>query len=150
MSTSKQKIMENLHSQDFIFVPYSFKSTHEVASGLFLSPNEVYWHDSTGSMEQTRSTCPQFDRHMTHYSFSKMLCNVYPGLHYFFVKEFGVSDNPPLLSYLQSLLQLSTTSLPSQAAKTVSIVYTVGSKIGRVGRWHVETALANIGIFRLG
>ncbi|XP_035841835.1 protein NO VEIN isoform X2 [Helianthus annuus] len=120
MSISKQKIMEKLHSQDFIFVPYSFKSTHEVASGSFLSPNEVYWHDSTGSMEQTRSTYPQFDRH---HSFSKMLCNVYPGLHYFFVKEFGVAENPPLLSYLQSLLQLSTTSLPSQAAKTVFQVF---------------------------
>ncbi|XP_076948185.1 protein NO VEIN-like [Bidens hawaiensis] len=123
MSNSKQKIMENLHSQDFIFVPYSFNSTHEVASGSFLSPNEVYWHDSTGSMEQTRSTFPQFNRHMTHHSFSKMLCNVYPGLHYFFVKEFGVAENPPLLNYLQSLLQLSTTSLPSQAAKTVFQVF---------------------------
>ncbi|KAK9061523.1 hypothetical protein SSX86_018705 [Deinandra increscens subsp. villosa] len=123
MSISKQKIMESLHSQDFIFVPYSFKSTHEVASGLFLSPNEVYWHDSTGSMEQTRSTDPQFDRHTTHYSLSKMLCNVYPGLHYFFVKEFGVAENPPLLSYLQSLLQLTTSSLPSQAAKTVFQVF---------------------------
>ncbi|KAI7727539.1 hypothetical protein M8C21_003843 [Ambrosia artemisiifolia] len=123
MSLSKQKILEKLNSQDFIFVPYSFNSTHEVAPGSFLSPDEVYWHDSTGTMEQTRSTYPQFDRHMTHHSFSKMLCNVYPGLHYFFVKEFGVAEYPPLLSYLQSLLHLSTTSLPSQAAKTVFQVF---------------------------
>ncbi|KAF5820234.1 putative histidine kinase/HSP90-like ATPase superfamily [Helianthus annuus] len=123
MSLSKQKIMENLHSQDFIFVPYSCKSTHEAASGSFLSPIEVYWHDSTGSMEQTRSTYPPFDRHLTHHFSSKMLCDVYPGLHYFFVKEFGVAENPPLLSYLQSLLQLSSTSLPSQAAKTVFQVF---------------------------
>ncbi|GKE43348.1 hypothetical protein Tco_1470632, partial [Tanacetum coccineum] len=34
------------------------------------------------------------------------------------VNEFGVAENPPLLRYLQSLLQLSTESLPSQAAKT--------------------------------
>ncbi|KAI3716435.1 hypothetical protein L1987_67312 [Smallanthus sonchifolius] len=123
MSISKQKIVENLLSQDFIFVPHSFNSIHEVAPGLFLAPNEVYWHDSTGSMEHTRSTSPQFDQHMTHCSFSKMLYNVYPGLHYFFVKEFGVAENPPLLSYLQSLQQLSTRSLPSQAAKTVFQVF---------------------------
>ncbi|KAD5508904.1 hypothetical protein E3N88_16607 [Mikania micrantha] len=123
MSISRQKVKEELHSQDFIFVPYSFNSTDEVASGLFLSPSEVYWHDSTGSMEQTISTYTQFDQDMTHHSFSKMLCNIYPGLHYFFVKEFGVAENPPLLSYLHSLLQLSTRSLPSQAAKTVFQVF---------------------------
>ena len=121
MSIPKQKIVESLHSRAFIFVPYSFNSTLEVVSGLFLSPSEVYWHDSIfSSMEQTKLAHPQFDQNMTHCSASKMLCNVYPGLHYFFVNEFGVAENPPLLSYLQSLLELSTGSLPSQAAKTVS------------------------------
>ncbi|GKE89233.1 hypothetical protein Tco_1566708 [Tanacetum coccineum] len=56
MSISKQKIVGYLHSQAFIFVPYSFGSKLEVVSGLFLSPNEVYWHDSTGLMKQTKST----------------------------------------------------------------------------------------------
>ncbi|GKB32737.1 hypothetical protein Tco_0872138, partial [Tanacetum coccineum] len=40
MSNSKQKIVKNLHSQAFIFVPCSFGSTNEVVSGLFLSPTE--------------------------------------------------------------------------------------------------------------
>ena len=120
MNNSRQKIVENLHSQDFIFVPYSFGSMHEVVSGLFLSPHEVFWQDSTSSMEQMKSIHPQHDRHMTHRPFSKMLCNVYHSLHYFFVNEFGVAENPPLLSYLQSLLQLSSGILPSEAAKTVS------------------------------
>nr|XP_043628280.1 protein NO VEIN-like [Erigeron canadensis] len=123
MSISKQKIMDSLHSEAFIFVPYSFASMHEVVSGSFLSPAEVYWHDSTGSMEQIKTIYPQFDRHMTHRQFSKMLCSIYPGLHYFFVNEFGVAENPPLLDYLKSLLQLSTGSLPSQAAKTVFQVF---------------------------
>nr|GEV65794.1 putative histidine kinase-, DNA gyrase B-, and HSP90-like ATPase family protein [Tanacetum cinerariifolium] len=109
MSSSKLKIVKKLHSQAFIFVPRSFSSTNEVVSGAFLSPNEVYWHDSFGSVEQTKSIHPLFN---------KLLCNVYPGLHNFFVNEFGVAENPPLLSYLQSLLQLSNESLPSQAAKT--------------------------------
>ncbi|GJY91609.1 histidine kinase-, DNA gyrase B-, and HSP90-like ATPase family protein [Tanacetum coccineum] len=73
--------------------------------------SDVYWHDSLGSIEQTKSIHPLFN---------KLLCNVYPGLHNFFVNEFGVAENPPLLSYLQSLLQLSNQSLPSQAAKTLS------------------------------
>ncbi|KVH90986.1 protein of unknown function DUF3883 [Cynara cardunculus var. scolymus] len=123
MNNSRQKIVENLHSQAFIFVPYSFGSAHEVVSGLFLSPHEVFWHDSTSSMEQMKSIHPQHDRHITHRPFSKMLCNIYPSLHYFFVNEFGVAENPPLLSYLQSLLQLSSGILPSGAAKTVFQIF---------------------------
>ncbi|GKC65599.1 histidine kinase-, DNA gyrase B-, and HSP90-like ATPase family protein, partial [Tanacetum coccineum] len=109
MGFSKRKIVKKLHSQAFIFVPHSFSSTHEVVSGSFLSPSEVYWHDSFGSIEQTKSIHPLLN---------KMLCNAYPGRHNFFVNEFGVAENPPFLSYLQSLLQLSAESLPSQAAKT--------------------------------
>ncbi|CAI9290486.1 unnamed protein product [Lactuca saligna] len=123
MSISRQKIMDNLNSQAFIFVPHSHNSTNEVVSGLFLSPHEVFWHDSTGSMEQLKSTDPKVDQNLTNSPLSKMLCNVYPGLHYFFVTEFGVAENPPLLGYLQSLLQLSSTVLPSQAAKTVFQVF---------------------------
>ncbi|GJU29321.1 histidine kinase-, DNA gyrase B-, and HSP90-like ATPase family protein [Tanacetum coccineum] len=109
MGFSKRKIVKKLHSQAFIFVPHSFSSTHEVVSGSFLSPSEVYWHDSFRSIEQTKSIHPLLN---------KMLCNAYPGRHNFFVNEFGVAENPPFLSYLQSLLQLSAESLPSQAAKT--------------------------------
>nr|GEW23168.1 hypothetical protein [Tanacetum cinerariifolium] len=65
MSTSKQKIVESLLSEAFIFVPYSFSSASEVVS----------------------------------------------------------AENPPLLSYLQSLQQLSSESLPSQVAKTVFQVF---------------------------
>ncbi|GJV34314.1 histidine kinase-, DNA gyrase B-, and HSP90-like ATPase family protein [Tanacetum coccineum] len=110
MSSSKLKIVKKLHSQAFIFVPHSFSTTHELASGSFLSPSDVYWHDSFGSVEQTKSIHPLIN--------NKLLCNVYPGLHNFFVNEFGVAENPTLLSYLQSLQQLSNESLPSQAAKT--------------------------------
>ncbi|PWA85335.1 hypothetical protein CTI12_AA151420 [Artemisia annua] len=124
MSTSKQKIVENLRSQAFIFVPYSFGSADEVVSGLFLSPMGVYWHDSLISlMEQTKSTHPQFDHSLSHRPFSRMLCNVYPGLQYFFVNEFGVAENLSHLSYLHSLLQLSDESLPSQASKTVFQIF---------------------------
>ncbi|GKE53321.1 hypothetical protein Tco_1488477 [Tanacetum coccineum] len=82
------------------------------------------WHDSiVSSMEQAKSTHPQFGQPATQRPFSKMLCNVYPGLRYFFVNEFGVAENPPLHSYLQLLLQLSTENSPSQASKTVFLVF---------------------------
>ena len=123
MGVSKRKIVETLHSQAFIFVPSSVGSTSEVLSGSFLSPSEVYWHDSIiSSVEQTKSTKPQLYEYMTHRVFSKMLCNVYPDLRHFFVREFGVAENPPLLCYLQFLLQLSKESLPAHAAKVVSTV----------------------------
>ncbi|GJS67469.1 hypothetical protein Tco_0682033 [Tanacetum coccineum] len=119
MSISKRKIVKTLHSQPFIFVPSSVGSTSEVLSGLLLSPSEVYWHDSiVSSIEQTKSTTPQLNEYMTHRVFSKMLCNVYPDLRHFFVREFGVAENP-LLFYLQFLLQLSKESLPAHAAKVV-------------------------------
>ncbi|GKD90847.1 chlorophyll A/B binding protein 13, chloroplastic [Tanacetum coccineum] len=123
MSISKQKIVENLNSQAFIFIPHSHASTNEVVVGLFLSPNEVYWqwHDPIVSlMEQTNSPDSQSDQSMTHRSLSNRLCDVYPGLHDFFVNELGVAENPPLRIYLPSLIQcLSTGSLPSQAVKTI-------------------------------
>ncbi|GKB76142.1 histidine kinase-, DNA gyrase B-, and HSP90-like ATPase family protein, partial [Tanacetum coccineum] len=124
MSISKRKIVETLHSQAFVFVPSSVGSTSEVLSGLLLSPSEVYWHDSIiSSIEQTKSTKPQLYKYMTHRVFSKMLCNVYPNLRHFFVREFGVAENPPLLCYLQFLLQLSKESLPAHAAKVAFQVF---------------------------
>ncbi|GJW84613.1 histidine kinase-, DNA gyrase B-, and HSP90-like ATPase family protein, partial [Tanacetum coccineum] len=123
MGVSKHKIVETLHSQAFIFVPHSFDSTNEVVSGLLLTPGEVYWHDSTGSMDQKTLTQAQLYEYMTHRVFSKMLSSVYPDLRHFFVNEFGVAESPPLLSYIRSLLQLSTENLPSLAAKTVFLVF---------------------------
>ncbi|GKB69018.1 hypothetical protein Tco_0930430 [Tanacetum coccineum] len=52
-------------------------------------------------------------------AFSAMEKNLAEHYIYFFVNEFGVAEKPPLHSYLQLLLQLSTESSPSQASKTV-------------------------------
>ncbi|GJW15826.1 hypothetical protein Tco_0019959 [Tanacetum coccineum] len=73
----------------------------------------------TNILEQAKSTHPQYGQSATQRPFSKILCNLYPGLQYFSVNEFGVAEKPPLHSYLQLLLQLSTNSSPSQASKTV-------------------------------
>ena len=120
MATSKQKIMENLGTGAFIFVPYSSgPELEDIVSGVFLTPQEVYWHDSTGSVDQMKVLCPVASPDSTHRPFSKLLCNIYPSLRDFFVNECGVNEIPPFRSYLQILLQLSTVALPSQAAKTV-------------------------------
>ncbi|KAF2299960.1 hypothetical protein GH714_006425 [Hevea brasiliensis] len=49
MAASKKKVLEALLSVSFIFVPYESGSRHEdLVSGVFLSSEEVYWHDPTG------------------------------------------------------------------------------------------------------
>ncbi|KAL2463369.1 Histidine kinase [Forsythia ovata] len=123
MATSKQKIMEELHSGLFIFVPFaSGYSREDAIPGAFLSPQEVYWYDSTGSMDQMKLIDHDCVSDIAS-SLRKMLCNFYPNLHDFFVNECGVDEIPPLCSYLQILLQLSTIALPNQAAKTVFQVF---------------------------
>ncbi|KAM7488873.1 hypothetical protein LguiB_026357 [Lonicera macranthoides] len=124
MATSKQKIMENFGTGAFIFVPYSSGSKQEdIVPGVFLTPQEVYWHDSTGSVDQMEVLSPVASPDSTHRSFSKLLCNIYPSLRDFFVNDCGVNQIPSFRSYLQILLQLSTVALPSQVAKMVFQVF---------------------------
>lgn len=118
------KLAEEFHSGSFIFVPYTSGSRHEdVVSGMFLSPREVYWSDSTGAMDQMSKMHPQHSlKDVALGPLNKTLCNIYPGLHNFFVNACGVHENPSLSAYLQILLQLSSVALPSQAAKAVSMI----------------------------
>ncbi|KAL3634393.1 hypothetical protein CASFOL_021447 [Castilleja foliolosa] len=119
MALSKKKVQEELHSRPFIFVPStSSYSEDAVVSGVLLSPQEVYWHDTIGTVDQIKSVHPECVPSIASPQ-RKMLYNFYPNLHDFFVNECGVDERPPLCSYLQILLQLSNTVLPHQAAKTV-------------------------------
>ena len=119
MAASKQKTMEDLMSGPFIFVPYSSVSSHDdVVCGTFLYPNEVYWHDSTGSVQEMKELHPQCCSPPS--PVNKSLCSIYPGLRGFFVEDCGVQEAPPLRGYIQILLQLSTVTLPSLAADKVS------------------------------
>ncbi|MED6180871.1 hypothetical protein PIB30_014207 [Stylosanthes scabra] len=114
-AASKQRTMEDLMSGPFIFVPYSSVSSDaDVVCGTFLYPNEVYWHDSTGTVQEMKESHSQCSSSLS--PINKSLCTIYPGLRGFFVEECGVQEAPPLRSYIQILLQLSTTTLPSQAA----------------------------------
>ncbi|KAL7083737.1 hypothetical protein ACP275_14G181000 [Erythranthe tilingii] len=124
MATKKQEIVEKLSSGAFVFVPFSSPSTTEqVVPGVLLSPKEVYWHDNTGSVDQIKIIHPQKDFGAVHQPLTKMLSNIYPDLHDFFVNDCGVNENPSLLGYVQILLQLSTVTTPSQAAKSVFRVF---------------------------
>ncbi|KAM5562292.1 protein NO VEIN-like [Rosa sericea] len=125
MAASKPRILEEFHSKPSIFVPYASSSRHEdVVSGTFLSPEEVYWYDSTSFVDQIKQIHPQCSpTGVTHGPLNKTLCNFYPGLHDFFVDGCGVPETPHLRSYLQILLHLSKVALPSQAANAVFQVF---------------------------
>lgn len=117
-----KKLAQDFRAEPCIFVPYATGTRHEDAvSGMFLSPDEVFWHDPTGAMDQMKEMHPQdTSTSVAPGPLNKTLCNIYPGLHDFFVDICGVHENPPLPSYLQILQQLSSVTLPSQAAKAVS------------------------------
>ncbi|XP_030968626.1 protein NO VEIN-like [Quercus lobata] len=126
MATSRHKITEELHSGSCVFVPYaSGYSREDVVPGMFLSPEEICWHDPTGCLDQIKEINPQCSlTEMTHCPLKKTLSNIYPGLCDFFIDGCGVHETPPLRSYLQILLQLSTVTLPSQAANADNVLYT--------------------------
>ncbi|CAA0818650.1 Histidine kinase-- DNA gyrase B-- and HSP90-like ATPase family protein [Striga hermonthica] len=122
-SSSKMQVLEELRSGPFIFVPNTLSSSEEaVVPGALLSPQEVYWHDTIGIVDQTKSTHSQCVRSIVSPQ-RIMLHSFYPNLHDFFVNECGVDESPSLCSYLQILLQLSTIALPHQAAKKVCEVF---------------------------
>ncbi|KAK7400095.1 hypothetical protein VNO78_11295 [Psophocarpus tetragonolobus] len=122
MATSKKETMEDLMSGPFIFIPYSSVHDHDKAvCGTFMFPNEVYWHDSTGSVQQMKEFHPQCS---SSYSLvDKSLCHIYPSLRGFFVDKCHVPEAPPLCSYIQILLQLSSVTLPSQTADKILQVF---------------------------
>ncbi|KAJ0093254.1 hypothetical protein Patl1_26032 [Pistacia atlantica] len=125
MTASKRKITEELHSEPFIFVPYTSGEGYEdVVPGVFLSSEQVYWHDSTGTADLMKKMHPQCSSiGVSMQQMTKMLSDVYPGLHEFFVNRCGVHETPSFRSYLEILLQLSTVALPSQAANVVFQVF---------------------------
>ncbi|MCD7453280.1 hypothetical protein HAX54_020359 [Datura stramonium] len=124
MNTSERKLVEELCNGPFVFVPCKLVASHEdVVPGDFLSSKEVFWHDSTGSVDLVKMVCPEFDPHSVQHPFAKMLCSMYPTLHDFFVKECGVDELPHFRGYLQILQQLSAAALPSQGAKNVFHIF---------------------------
>ncbi|KAL6338364.1 hypothetical protein AAG906_018735 [Vitis piasezkii] len=60
--TSSQKIAKEFLSGTFIFVPCASGSRHkDIVSGMLLSVEDVYWHDSTGSVDQIKDILPWCD-----------------------------------------------------------------------------------------
>ncbi|KAK4433814.1 protein NO VEIN [Sesamum alatum] len=122
MALSKKKIIEELHVGPFIFVPNtSGYADGDIVPGALLSPQDVYWHDNIGSLDRVKPVNPATIASSRNGKI--MLYNLYPNLHEFFVDECGVGEGPPLCSYLEILLQLSTITLPHQAAKRVFEVF---------------------------
>ncbi|KAL8162904.1 hypothetical protein V2J09_014393 [Rumex salicifolius] len=118
--TSKERVMEALSSGPFIFVPCTTGvNQDDVATGLLLSPGDVYWHDQSGTLSGVRKLYSETPGFPT----GKLLCDLYPGLHDFFVNVCGVDETPPFRCYLQILKQISTSTLPLEAAGAVFQVF---------------------------
>ncbi|CAI9117666.1 OLC1v1019113C2 [Oldenlandia corymbosa var. corymbosa] len=124
MATSKARILDEISSRAFIFIPHIPSSSPEnIETGSFLSTKEVFWHDTTGSMDQMKLLDAKCALKMTHLFSGRILQSFYPTLHDFFVCECGVEELPSVDGYLQILIHLSKIALPSQVAKTVFNVF---------------------------
>lgn len=122
IATASSKIIEWFVSSRYIFVPFiSCCQGTDPASGMFLSPKEVFWQDPTGCMAKMKELmllCAS--KHKDDHILCISLESVYPTLRDFFVNVCGVSETPPFCTYFQILKQLSAIALPSQAAHKVS------------------------------
>ncbi|URD78455.1 hypothetical protein MUK42_02484 [Musa troglodytarum] len=123
VATSRLNINKEFISSCIIFVPFLNASTSKNATyGTFLSPKDVFWHDPTGCVDKVKEVL-QCIQKKSDFLPCKMLSSVYPGLREFFVQVCHVHEVPPFGSYLQILLQLSSVTLPSQAAHAVFRVF---------------------------
>ncbi|XP_031403779.1 protein NO VEIN isoform X1 [Punica granatum] len=122
LAYAKGSIASKFKAQKFIFVPSVSVSRHDsLVPGLFCSPEEVYWHDSTGVLDQMNEEFASDV--LNHHVPLKTIHNIYSGLHDFFVIECGVPESPRFDGYVMILQRLSKTVLPSQAAHAVYKIF---------------------------
>lgn len=120
MADSKQKITEKLHTLPSVFVPHKIGSRqNDLISGIFLPLGDVYWNDSAGVLDEIKEISSQISS-VVESLHRKTLCNIYPGLHDFFVNGCGVPETPSFQEYLKILGQFAHYVSPSCAAKAVS------------------------------
>ncbi|KAL0854018.1 hypothetical protein Bca101_059170 [Brassica carinata] len=123
MDDSKQKVTEKLHALPFVFVPNHIGSRqNDLISGIFLSHNDVYWNDSAGVLDEIKEISSQVSGVVESLR-RKTMCNIYPGLHDFFVNGCGVPETPSFQEYLKILGQFAHYVSPSCAAKAVFKIF---------------------------
>ncbi|CAN8232243.1 unnamed protein product [Cochlearia groenlandica] len=123
MVDSKEKITEKLCSLPSVFVPHESGSRqNNQISGIFLSLDDVYWNDSAGVLDEIKEISSQISSVVESLR-RKTLCNIYPGLHDFFVNGCGVPETPSFQEYLKILGQFAHYVLPSCAAKAVFKIF---------------------------
>ncbi|XP_006360950.1 uncharacterized protein [Solanum tuberosum] len=121
MNTSERKVVEELRDAPCVFIPLKFgASLEDAVPGVLLSLKEVFWCDSTGSVDQVKMVNTKF---VQQHPVTRILCSLYPGLHDFFVNRCGVDEFPHFHGYLQILLHLSAVALPLQEAKKVFHIF---------------------------
>lgn len=112
---TKGKI-EDIRSSLLVFIPSVLNSRHlDVVPGLFMTLDEVHWHDPTGCIDLLmKKKRKNISKSEVKHSSCVTLATFYPGLHDFFVLDCGVLESPSFGRYLQILLQLSSSVLPSE------------------------------------
>uniref|UniRef100_A0A0V0IZL0 Putative ovule protein n=1 Tax=Solanum chacoense TaxID=4108 RepID=A0A0V0IZL0_SOLCH len=121
MNISERKVVEELRDAPCVFIPLKFgASLEDAVPGVLLSLKEVFWCDSTGSVDQVKMANTKF---VQQHPVTRILCSLYPGLHDFFVNRCGVDEFPHFHGYLQILLHLSAVALPLQEAKKVFHIF---------------------------
>lgn len=103
IESSKGKILEEFSSRPSVFVPYEAVSGHEsMVKGMFLSRDDVYWHDPTGSVDLAKALLLQHGLiNGSNCHLINTLAQVYHGFHDFFVDECRVREIPPFKNYIQ-------------------------------------------------
>lgn len=124
LARSNPSVIEDLKSSSFIFVPYLHTFKHEdIVCGTYLSPKELFWHDPTGCVDKSKELYACYALGDNEAVPITSLAVIYPGLYDFFLNKCGVPKNPSFSSYLQIILQLSSTVPPSQLVDVVFQVY---------------------------
>lgn len=125
MDTCGEEVAAHFRVNSSIFVPFvDVSNLDEVADGIFLSLDQVYWRDQTGSFDLLKNRVLTSDKiPFTAKMCSSALCQIYPDLQYFFVNRLSVKESPDFDCYVRILQNLSRVVHPSEAYKEVIMLY---------------------------
>ncbi|XP_057847024.2 protein NO VEIN isoform X2 [Cryptomeria japonica] len=121
MDTCGEEVAAHFGVNSSIFVPLVDElNMDDVAEGIFLSLDQVYWRDQTGSLDLLKKRASASDKiPFTDKMCLGALCQIYPNLQYFFVNKLSVQESPDFDGYVRILQNLSRVVRPSEAYKEV-------------------------------
>ncbi|PKA63942.1 hypothetical protein AXF42_Ash004952 [Apostasia shenzhenica] len=117
------RVIPDVSKDIVIFVPLANTLNHmDIVSGVFMQPDQLYWHDPTGGAARISKA-----GHMCDLLTERLPCinldSIYPELYGFFVADCGVLETPSVGCYFHILLHLSRLALPSEVAHEVFNIF---------------------------